>query len=136
MRRGIPCLSLVVSLIAFASSPASAQAPKMNDRTLASRPFTDADLEKYVAILAKVTQAHRERGGSMTAAVMKEMQAKKEKACADHGWTSLDYGVVDARMMVALQHMQMEKTVPVPARKKADVEIARKFKQRIDAAKK
>ncbi|HEX9638664.1 MAG TPA: hypothetical protein VGB99_14095, partial [Acidobacteriota bacterium] len=98
--------------------------------------LTDADLEKYVDISAKVRAvAHGLKGDSSPAAAQKFQQATAA-ACAPHDWSTLDYGVVNARVTVALQHLKMEKTVPVPAEKKAEVELVRKWKEQIDAARK
>lgn len=48
----------------------------------------------------------------------------------------LDYGVVNARVTAALLALRMEKQAPVPADRKADVELVRKWKDKIDQAKK
>ena len=52
------------------------------------------------------------------------------------GWGTLDYGVVNARVTTALLALRMEKQAPVPADRKADVELVRKWKDKIDQAKK
>ncbi len=129
-------LALVLLAGMAVTGPASAgQVPAMKDPQIASRALTTADLEKYVAILTRVTQANKERKGDMSQAAMQVMNAKKAKACEEHGWTSLDYGVVDARVATAQMHLKMA-NVPVPASKKADVDIARQFQDKIAAAKK
>lgn len=134
MRKAV--LALVVAAFAASAVPSFArQAPTMNDRQLATRALTDSDLEKYIAILAKVTQANKDRKGDMSQAALQTMQAKKAEACSAQGWTTLDYGVVDSRLTTALTHLKMP-NVPVPDSKKADVEIARTFQGKIAAAKK
>lgn len=135
MRRLAVGLSVVLLLSTATFSPAPAQVPTMKDQQLVSRVLTDADMEKYVAILARVTQANKERKGATSPAAMQEVTAKKAKACEEQGWTTLDYGVVDARVTTAQMHLKMPNT-PVPDSKKADVEIAKKFQDRIAAAKK
>jgi hypothetical protein len=129
-------LALVILPCMAVTGPASGgQAPAMKDPQIASRALTTADLEKYVAILAKVTQANKDRKGDMSQAALQVMSAKKAKACEEQGWTTLDYGVVDARMTAAQMHLKMT-GVPVPDSKKGDVEIAKRFQDKIAAAKK
>lgn len=130
----VPTLAMIGLLGAMGPS-LSAQGPAMKDPSIARRALTDADLEKYVAVLARVTQANRERKGATTPAAMQEVNAEKAKACEAHGWSTLDYGVVDARMTTAQMHLRMP-SIPVPDDKKADVAIAKKFASRLAAARK
>jgi hypothetical protein len=126
---------LMLACVGLASPVSGGQAPAMTDPQIGSRALTDADLEKYVAILARVTQANKERKGVMSEATLKEVNDKKAQACREQGWTTLDYAAVDARMMTA--QLQLKLTgLPVPEGKVADVAIARKFLEKITAAQK
>jgi hypothetical protein len=130
-------LSLVVGavlVLAFAFPVDSAA--QLRDPKIGSRPLTDADMEKYVAILTEVTKARRQIKEVSTPAGMQKIRAATAQACEAHGWGTLDYGVVDARITAAQQHIKMEKTVPIPAEKAADVALARKWADKISAARK
>jgi len=122
----------VLALLLGLASPAAAQ---LRDPMIGSRALTDADLEKYVAITAELTGAKAGIAAISSPEGMQQLRAATIKAVEKQGWGTLDYGVVDARMTAAFQHIRMEATVPVPLEKKADVELARKWKARIDAAK-
>jgi hypothetical protein len=122
----------VLGLLCLLASPAAAQ---LKDPTIGSRALTDADLEKYVAITAELTEAKAGIPALSSPEGMAALRAATVKAAERQGWGTLDYGVVDARMTAAFQHIRMEATVPVPANKQADVALARKWKAKIDAAK-
>jgi hypothetical protein len=126
--------SAILGLLLGLAIPAGAAA-QLRDPTIGSRALTDADMEKYVAISAELTEAKAGIREPSSAEGMAALRAATVKAAERQGWGTLDYGVVDARMTAAFQHIRMEATVPVPAEKKADVELARKWKAKIDAAK-
>lgn len=132
MRRAL--VGAVIGLALLVSAPAlSAQ---FKDIQLASRVLTDADIEKYVGILAEVRKAQRSIPSISSPAGMEAQRAATVKASEARGWGSGDYGAVDARMRVAEQHIRMEKTTPVPAAKQADVELFRKWQQKVAEARK
>jgi len=124
------------AVLVILTAPTAAGSAQMRDPSLGSRALTDADLEKYVDIIAKVRPVARGLKGDTSPAAAQKIQQATAAACAPHDWSTLDYGVVNARVTVALQHLKMEKTVPVPAEKKAEVELVRKWKEQIDAARK
>jgi hypothetical protein len=113
-------------------APATGQ---LKDPAIGSRALTDVDMTKYVAILGEVTAAIRGIKEPSSMAGLQQIRAATIEACEKQGWGNLDYGVVDARVKAALQHIRMEATVPVPADKKALVELVRAWKARIDSAK-
>ncbi len=129
-------LTIPVVAMAILLASATGLAMQFKDPKIASRPLDDADMVKYVAILGELTKARKQIRGISTPAGGQQLQAAKAKACESQGWGTLDYSVVDSRIVVAQQHIKMEKTTPVPADKAADVALARKWADRIAAAKK
>jgi hypothetical protein len=125
--------SAAFAIVLTVAAGASAQ---LKDPKIGSRPLTDIDMEKYVAILTEVTKAQRQIKDLSSPAGLQQLREATAKACEPHGWGTLDYGVVNARLTTAQQHIKMEKSVPVPADKAADVALARKFAEKIAAAKK
>jgi hypothetical protein len=125
----------ILCLLTMTVGPLLAQTPGVTDSPLGRRALTDADLEKYIAVLTRVTQANKARTGRMTPAVLEAMNAAKATACEEQGWTTLDYSAVDTRMMTAQMYLKMP-ALPVAEDKKADVAIAKKFQERIEAARK
>ncbi len=126
---------LTAGLAGFLAAAVAVPLPaQLNDPSIGSRVLTDADMTKYVAIVAEVASARRGIKEPSSVAGMQEVRSATVKATEKQGWGSLDYGVVDARVKTALQHLRMEATVPVPPGKKADVELVRKWKTRIEQA--
>ena len=132
MRAGLRVAAAVVTLLAAGAAGAAAQ---LKDPTIGSRALTNADLQKHVAITNEVALARKGIKEISSPAGIQQVRAVTVAACARQGWGSLDYGVVNARVTAALLHIFMEATVPVPADKKAEVELVRKWKPRIEAAK-
>lgn len=128
-------LMAAFATIACVLASHAVHAQQLRDPKIASRALDDKDMTKYVAILGELTKVRKGIKSISSPAGMQEFQAKV-KACDAHGWGTLDYSAVDLRMMTAQQHIKMEKTVPVPADKAADVALAKKWADRIAAAKK
>lgn len=115
---------------------APALTAQFKDVQLASRALTDADLTKYVVVLTEVTKARKGIPSISSPAGMTALREATSKAADTQGWASGDYSVVGARMTVAEQHVKMEKNVPVPESKKADVDLFKRWQQKIAAARK
>jgi hypothetical protein len=130
--RAVPYVAL--GLAAILLVPCAAAQLKHPD--LASRPLTDADMEKYVAILTEVRKVQKTLKNPSSPEGLSALRAATAKAAEPHDWGTTDYAVVDSRMKVAEQHVKMEKSVPVPAEKKADVDLFRKWQPKILAARK
>ncbi len=128
----VKSVALASLLLAAMATSAPAQ---LKDPTIGSRVLTDADMTKYVAIVGEVATALRGIKEPSSPAGLQQIRAATLTACEKQGWGSLDYGVVDARVKTALQHIKMEATIPVPSGKAADVALVRKWKARIDQAK-
>ena len=98
VRRPMARLAMVAALLA---QPLIAFA-QLKDPKIASRALTDADMEKYVAITIEVKKAQKQAGKEIsTPAGMQKVREATIKAAEPHGWGSLDYSVVDARVTVA-----------------------------------
>jgi hypothetical protein len=121
-----------VALLILAASSAGAQ---LRDLTIGSRALTDGDMEKLVAITREVAIARQGIPSISSAEGAKQVRAAVVTAAEKQGWGSLDFSVVDSRIKAALMHIRMEATTPVPPEKKADVELARLWKERLEEAK-
>lgn len=133
MRRIRAVLMGMAMVMVVAAPVLSAQ---FKDIQLASRVLTDADMEKYVGILTELRQARTGIPSISSPAGMTAIREATVKAAGTRGWGSGDFSVVDARMKTAEQHIKMEKTVPVPPSKKADVELFRKWLPKVTEARK
>jgi hypothetical protein len=131
MRRITAMAALLTLALAAAPDAAAAQ---LRDLTIGSRALTDADLEKYVAITRELAVAKKGIPALSSPAGLAAFRDSTAKAADRHGWGSMDSSVVDARLNAALMHLRMP-NVPVPADKRADVDLARKWKAKIDDAK-
>jgi hypothetical protein len=125
----------IVLMAVLFSSAASVQG-QLKDLDIGSRVLTDADMEKYVAVTREVTKVTRALKGDTSPGAVQKIQQATRSASEPLGWGTLDYSVVNARVTTALLALRMEKQTPVPADKKADVELVRKWKDKIDQAKK
>jgi hypothetical protein len=131
--RQAACRAAVVAAAVWVTVLAQA-APQLKDPKIASRALTDADMEKYVAILGEVKKAQKGIAAISSPAGMEAQRQATARACDAQGWGTLDYGVVDARVKTAQQHIRMEKTTPVPASKAADVALVRAWAAKIAEA--
>jgi hypothetical protein len=131
--RALALFTRSVSLLLVATSVAASQG--MRDMTLGSRPLTDADMEKFVAITHELTIAKKGIPEISSPAGLKAVRDATIKAADKHGWATLDFNVVGARVMTAETIIKNEARVPVPAEKRADVDIVRKWLARILDAK-
>jgi hypothetical protein len=125
-------LATLAVLLTISVSAAGAQ---LRDATLATRALTDADMEKLVAITRELAVARKDIPAISSPEGIAQLRTATVKATEKQGWGSLDFAVVDQRVKVALQHIKMEASSPVPAEKKAEVDLVRKWKQRLEEAK-
>lgn len=125
---------LVVGLFLFMVA-ASGTVAQLRDLMIGSRALTDADMEKLVAVTREVAIARQKIPAISSQEGIAQLRAATVKAADKQGWGPLDYTVVGQRINVALMHLKMEATQPVPPEKKADVEQARKWKDRLQEAK-
>jgi methylthioribose-1-phosphate isomerase len=134
--RGSPAirLSAVLGCVLALAAAAAAQTPQeeaARAQALAKRALTDADIEKYIAVRTDITRLGTPRN---TAAELQKYAADCKKIRSRHGITDAEYSVLLGRIMTAQNIIRMEKQVPAPGDKKADVEIVRKHLQRIREA--
>lgn len=95
----------------------------------AAGPLRDVDIENW----CKVEAAGRMARGSQDAyGSVQVMADARKKACTELGITSLEHQVVNARVTVALHHLDL--SIPVPAEKEAEVALVKKHRAAIDAA--
>jgi hypothetical protein len=109
---------------------------QLKDTAIGSRPLTDADMEKYVAITKEVAKTSRALKGDTSPAAQQKMREATVEASEPHGWGSLDYSTVNTRVTAAQTLIKFEKQMTVPPDKKADVELVKTWKARIDVARK
>jgi len=121
---------LVCSAIALGATAQMEEARKAKE--LAGRPLTDADIAKYCAVRADIARLGTPKN---TAADLARHNQDVKAIRARHGITDSEYHVLDGRVMTAETLIRMEKQMPTPAEKKADVEIVRKHLAKIQAAK-
>ena len=126
---------LILSSLMFCFCAVALEA-QLKDMQIGSRPLTDADMEKYVAIHKVAAKAAYALKGDTSPGAVQKLQETTRKACEPHGWGTLDYSVVNARVDAALMLIKMEKQTPVPPKKKADVTLVKKWQDKITEARK
>jgi hypothetical protein len=124
-------LTLVVLLL----GPLGGLAAQLRDPTIGERALTEADMEKLVAITREVAVARRNIPAISSPEGIAQLRTAVVQAAEKQGWGSLDYSIVDQRVDVALMHIRMEGSSPVPPEKKAEVDLVRQWKDRLEEAK-
>lgn len=94
-----------------------------------SRDLTEADIDLW----CEVERAAREAKGDRDAlSAATEMQAARRAVCRKRDVGLLEYQVINARLTVALMHI--DRDIPVDPDKKADTELVRRLRDKIRAA--
>jgi hypothetical protein len=115
-----------------------------------TRPLTDLDMERYIAISTQLTEA-RKRSAAGASAGTQAKQSATPGATADppanvsleqeqvriiqeHGMSLAEFYLIDGRVNAAALMMGLEKFAPIPDEKQAEVALIRKYLERIKAA--
>jgi hypothetical protein len=113
-----------------AAEAEKARADAEKARAVADRPLTDADMEKYIAVVKAMPPEMRK-----PIPPTEEVLRKRAEAVKAVGWTETEYAMVLGRLMAArFLATGQERGQKVPEEKKADVAIYVKHRDAIAAA--
>lgn len=93
---------------------------------LMQRSLEDGDIELWCAVESAAREA---RGGRDPLTAAADMQAARRSVCQARDVTLMQYQLVNARLRVALMHL--DRNIPATDQKKGDVDTVRRLRDRI-----